>query len=681
MTANVGIRIASARPIMHPQRHRRWPASRTCASCALTLRPRALRSPAIRPRALRALAIRLLALRAPAVLTLALLALAATTTCAQEFDATQTGRTFIIAFPDTVGKLSDPRHPSVLRDTFALYIYSAVDNACTITGNGGYRRELDVKGGAFTTVWLDDAVHPSSDITVREVGEVSRSTFRIEAREPVFVICYMATRFGSEAWVPLPVERWGREYVAMAMPGHVVHDILVQSSFDFGMVNKMAPAFAIVVAAFDGTTVHIAGGRSTVFHELSDTVVTLAAGEAYMVRTWVDTLEANVGADQPDITGTRIRASAPVSVISGNVRACWYSGSMLAWGNTYSNLNVEALASSEQHGTTFVMTPARDSRRSGTSIEQNGCRDGDVMLAAGSTGAAFTASVTLNGVMTNDVDDDDDQFRMITRNGPIVVRSTPAQVVQFPGRTVRYEGVTRDTGHYWPAVYTTWSGHMAAVTPLEQWTSFAPFVTPTYPDSMEHFVTVVADSVDAGRIFWSDGRRYDFNGGVIAGTPYVWGSDSLDAGATYTIVGLENARFAGSVYGFRHGSEEWQPLNNGSEWRYLETTALSYGYPLAPARRQLREPTHSPQPPSVPAIELAVTTLNDRITVHYQLPRPTHVRIDLVDILGRIVATLTNDDRSPGNHTAWIDSEGLPTGTYICRLIAYDQTRSIRIAR
>ena len=47
-----------------------------------------------------------------------LLALASTLR-GQSLEDSQTGRTFIIAFPDTVGNLTDPRHPSLLRDTFA----------------------------------------------------------------------------------------------------------------------------------------------------------------------------------------------------------------------------------------------------------------------------------------------------------------------------------------------------------------------------------------------------------------------------------------------------------------------------------------------------------------------------------------------------------------------------------
>ncbi|HVK40351.1 MAG TPA: T9SS type A sorting domain-containing protein [Candidatus Kapabacteria bacterium] len=79
-------------------------------------------------------------------------------------------------------------------------------------------------------------------------------------------------------------------------------------------------------------------------------------------------------------------------------------------------------------------------------------------------------------------------------------------------------------------------------------------------------------------------------------------------------------------------------------------------------------------------MRFAVTAGNGRISVHYRLPRPTHVRIDIVDILGRTVATLTNDERNEGEHTAWINEEVLPPGTHICHLIVSDQTQTKRIA-
>ena len=604
----------------------------------------------------------------------------------QQFDETQTGHTFIIAFPDTVGNLSDPRHPSVLCDTFALYIYSAVDNACTITGNGGYRRELDVKGGTFTTVWLDDAVHPSSDITVREVGEVSRSTFRIEAREPVFVICYLATRFGSEAWVPLPVERWGREYVAMAMPGDLVVDVRTIGRFDYEVqARRMAPALILVVASEDDTRVTLVRPRAFALHPRpNDTSVVLAAGEAYMFRTWVDTVWRQ-DAFQSDPTGARILASKPVAVASGNVRWHRFGDNVGRTFNSFRNILMEALTPTDQHGTEFLALPARDSRYpTGSPFEESAAkRTGEIVKVTGTSGSPITVTRMRNG--QNLVDGPiggDSSFSLRAQQAlpQHIVTSSHSQAVSVPEQSVQLVAWFGDMGSE-GAIYQVSSAWSVELTPLEQWVSFAPTIAPSYPDSMEHYVTLAADSSEARRIHWGDGRPFSFYASPIEGTRFVWGTEAVAAGSSHVLIGRDGARFGGMVHGIRPGREGTVLPPTVDSLVYLETVALSYGYPLAPARRQLRAPTRATTDASTPALSLNATSASDRITVHFSLPRTTRARVDLFDMLGRIVATLINDEREQGAHSVWITSEALPTGTYFCHLIAGGHTRTVRITR
>jgi hypothetical protein len=54
-------------------------------------------------------------------------------------------------------------------------------------------------------------------------------------------------------------------------------------------------------------------------------------------------------------------------------------------------------------------------------------------------------------------------------------------------------------------------------------------------------------------------------------------------------------------------------------------------------------------------------------------PGPAHVRILLVDLLGREVATLFDDRVSIGSTTVRLDAAGLSSGTYVARLVADGQ--------
>jgi hypothetical protein len=66
---------------------------------------------------------------------------------------------------------------------------------------------------------------------------------------------------------------------------------------------------------------------------------------------------------------------------------------------------------------------------------------------------------------------------------------------------------------------------------------------------------------------------------------------------------------------------------------------------------------------------------NPSTTIQYELPRATHVRLQIYDMAGRLVATLVDEDQGPGPHRVrWTgqDDAGEPvsSGTYLYRLAA-----------
>lgn len=58
------------------------------------------------------------------------------------------------------------------------------------------------------------------------------------------------------------------------------------------------------------------------------------------------------------------------------------------------------------------------------------------------------------------------------------------------------------------------------------------------------------------------------------------------------------------------------------------------------------------------------------ITIAYQLPQTTPVRLEIFDILGRRQELLLQDRRSPGEHTQAVNLSSLPTGVYFLRMTA-----------
>ena len=66
-------------------------------------------------------------------------------------------------------------------------------------------------------------------------------------------------------------------------------------------------------------------------------------------------------------------------------------------------------------------------------------------------------------------------------------------------------------------------------------------------------------------------------------------------------------------------------------------------------------------------------------TVRYTLAATSDVRLDVVDVLGRRVATLVQGVQAAGPHTATLDAAALPPGVYVLRLTAGSTTATTRL--
>jgi len=70
---------------------------------------------------------------------------------------------------------------------------------------------------------------------------------------------------------------------------------------------------------------------------------------------------------------------------------------------------------------------------------------------------------------------------------------------------------------------------------------------------------------------------------------------------------------------------------------------------------------------------------NPSTTITYQLPRASHVKLTVYDILGREACLLVNDTRGAGTHEVKVDGSNLASGVYFYRLQAGDFVRTRRL--
>jgi len=75
--------------------------------------------------------------------------------------------------------------------------------------------------------------------------------------------------------------------------------------------------------------------------------------------------------------------------------------------------------------------------------------------------------------------------------------------------------------------------------------------------------------------------------------------------------------------------------------------------------------------------------INPTTTITYELPKSSHVRVSVYDILGREVSVLVNERRDAGVHEVKFDGSGLSSGVYLYRLTAgsFVETRKLVLVR
>jgi hypothetical protein len=74
---------------------------------------------------------------------------------------------------------------------------------------------------------------------------------------------------------------------------------------------------------------------------------------------------------------------------------------------------------------------------------------------------------------------------------------------------------------------------------------------------------------------------------------------------------------------------------------------------------------------------------NPGTVISFQLPADSEVRLEVFDILGRLVATPVYGRVSSGNHTVNFDASGLHAGIYFYRLTAgeFTETRKMTLVK
>ena len=152
-----------------------------------------------------------------------------------------------------------------------------------------------------------------------------------------------------------------------------------------------------------------------------------------------------------------------------------------------------------------------------------------------------------------------------------------------------------------------------------------------------------------GRI--KDQTNYDRTRDDYDRRPITYYRDTLDGSYSNA-----SAAYTGGVAGFPVGDLNWFPTEK-AQWL---VTGVEQGSNVIPDVFTLDQ--NYPNP------------FNPATKIVYGLPTQARVKLEVYDLLGRVVATLVDNQQQAGQHTVEFDGSKLPSGFYIYRLSTPNQT-------
>jgi hypothetical protein len=113
---------------------------------------------------------------------------------------------------------------------------------------------------------------------------------------------------------------------------------------------------------------------------------------------------------------------------------------------------------------------------------------------------------------------------------------------------------------------------------------------------------------------------------------------------------------------------------------YTHQRLLLYENLASPGTISGVRPVPAPAPPSRLVLDPpAPNPFNPSTRIRFELPVRAHVRLDVYDVRGRLVARLEDGPREAGVHEVHFTPRGLASGVYLARLRAAGQVRTIRM--
>lgn len=397
------------------------------------------------------------------------------------------------------------------------------------------------------------------EIFMNKVSGIADNGIYVQSEHPITATIYMSYRWSGEAFKIIPKEQLGRIY-------HTLN--LYQDNTDRERVGQI-----LITATTDNTKVAVTpkvdlddgtrGGQTRVY--------TLQRGQTLLLKAKI-----KPGFDQDfettDLTGTKISASAPISVISGHTKGAFprFSKTMLGTpANFMRNMYIEGMWPVEFLGKEYFSAPIMYADRPPSPFDPES--GGDlirIVATEDNTIVQYRRRSDNTWQTVPKVLRAGERFDFTAMEEPCLYKSNKPILIGQYGKAWRLNAVPpiivgKDKGNEIQNPSRNGQGMMLVLTPREQWATYTTFYSPPEIDNfvMITFLTQYVDSIlfDGVKLR----TRFASNIRAVAGSEFSYAIGEVGPG-DHTIESLSpNAKFTAYVYG------NWDRSKDG----------FAYGYP------------------------------------------------------------------------------------------------------
>lgn len=490
------------------------------------------------------------------------------------------GRRYVVAFPQVWASTSEEPLPNPM----LLYISSKVKTTVTVRSSA-VNNDIGTKINKTYTVNPNQVLKvsiprsymmPSADANENATSEVIKGYgLEVTAKSPISVSTYQAWTGNGELARHLPVEAWGKMYSTM----NFYQDRYGKADLYY------RPGQIIVIADKDNTIVNYtptwetAGGPDASAVPAGKTgTVELMKGQVFIIKGKID--EPLTKDFTTDLSGTVIKASKPVGVVSGHTKVAImrYPDVLPPTGATadahFVRNNVhDAMLPTEMAGTEFVTVPSMYTpRRTVGNMNGQGAAigidddKGDVIRFNSLEDGTVLSEVRPDGSLKN--------LRTLRKNESFIIPSQEVAAVfktSKPALCGLYGkswanvippvaiGKDRDNkGGETPQGHPTVEAGMPMleyVPSVDRWVNYGVF---TAPEGMDNFFNIAFKMTDVSNIKIDGKALSSVAGGSlrpIAGTPYAQIRMPIASGDHVVESVSESVKWAAWNYGSLDGMQ------------------------------------------------------------------------------------------------------------------------------